>query len=142
MRRYGGIAILVVCAAFLGLLKLFETNLTYPLDPTPVSPGQAGVVMDVVTMTGADGAQIVLWHAAPAAGQPLILYFPGNAGNLGNRAVIPAPTQRAVRVYVDCDLAATWCVRCAGLFRHNDFTHVVVSYPIKSKTALSLILSW
>lgn len=84
--RYGGIVILAVCAGLFGLLKLFETQLTYPLDPTPVTPAEAGVAMERIVMDAADGKDIVLWYAPPATGAPVVLYFPGNAGNLGNRA--------------------------------------------------------
>ena len=84
--RYGGIAILAVCAGLLGLLKLFETQLTYPLDPTDVRPAEIGLAMQRQIMTTPDGTEVIVWHAPPAAGQPIVLYFQGNAGGLGNRA--------------------------------------------------------
>ncbi len=84
--KYGGIVILAVCAGLFGLLKLFETELTYPLDPTPITPAEAGVAMDPVIMKAPDGEDIVLWYAPPQQEAAIVLYFPGNAGNLGNRA--------------------------------------------------------
>ncbi len=84
--RYGGIVILGTCAVVLALLKLFEPQLTYPLDPTPITPAEAGVQMTDIRMIAEDGTKIVLWLSPPRPGQPLVLYFPGNAGNLGHRA--------------------------------------------------------
>ncbi len=71
--RYGGIAILAVCAGLLGLLKLFETQLTYPLDPTDVRPAEIGLTMQRQTMTTRDGTEVIVWHAPPATGQPIVL---------------------------------------------------------------------
>lgn len=84
--RYGGIVILAIVAGVLGVLKLFETELTYPLDPTPIRPADLSLNMIEQQLVTGDGTELVVWHAPPDPGAPILLYFPGNAGNLGNRA--------------------------------------------------------
>lgn len=69
-----------------GMLRMFEQFNVYPLDPTEVSPTNAGVPrMQAVHFTSNDET-LVLWVAKPKPDKPVILYFHGNAGNLANRA--------------------------------------------------------
>ncbi|MEX0337934.1 MAG: alpha/beta hydrolase [Arenibacterium sp.] len=81
---------LLVCALLVvgggAMSGTFERAVLYPLNPTHVTPEQAGVpaLREVRLMSG--DTSIVVWVAAPAEGQPVILYFHGNAGNLANRA--------------------------------------------------------
>lgn len=86
MRRFG-IKVLVICLGLLGVLKAFETRLTFPLDATPILPEQVGLhgVKRLVFETN-DGENVVAWHHPAPPGAPTILYFQGNAGNLGSRA--------------------------------------------------------
>ena len=86
MRRFG-LKILILSLGLLGLLKAFETQLTFPLDPTPVAPSDVGLRgVEVIEMPTADGETVIVWHKPAAPLAPHIVYFPGNAGNLGNRA--------------------------------------------------------
>ncbi len=50
---------------------------------TPQSVGIAGA--SVETLTTADGEKIILWYAPARAGMATILYFHGNAGEIGDR---------------------------------------------------------
>ncbi len=84
-----GIAVklLIVVFSLLGLLKFFETSMTFPLDPTVVQPEQVGLTgVEVVTLTTEDGNSVVVWLHAGPPDAPMVVYFQGNAGNLGNRA--------------------------------------------------------
>ncbi|AXX98431.1 alpha/beta hydrolase [Profundibacter amoris] len=80
-----GITALLGLTSF-GLLGKFEQSMVYPLDPTEVSPANAGVPQMQAVRFTSDKETLVLWVAKPKAGKPVILYFQGNAGNLANRA--------------------------------------------------------
>ncbi|WP_428539686.1 alpha/beta hydrolase [Profundibacter sp.] len=80
-----GITALLGLTSF-GLLGKFEQTMVYPLDPTEVSPANAGVPQMQAIRFDSGKETLVLWVAKPAAGKPVILYFHGNAGNLANRA--------------------------------------------------------
>lgn len=59
----------------------------YLPDGTIVAPDSVGLARaDTVSIATRDGERLVGWSIAPAAGQPLLLYFHGNAGNLGDLA--------------------------------------------------------
>jgi hypothetical protein len=72
----------VAVAAF-----VLQRKLMYFPDVERVSPAAfnlPGVTERVIDTP--DGARLVSWYAPPAAGQPTILYFHGNAGNLASRS--------------------------------------------------------
>lgn len=74
-------AIVAVCAF------AFQRYLMYFPDPQRVSPesfGLTGVKERVIESP--DGAKLISWYAPAAPGQPTILYFHGNGGNLAGRA--------------------------------------------------------
>ncbi len=77
----------IAMTAYLGLLALLfvrQRDLVFPRDPARADIAQAGLVgAQEVTLTAADGERIVAWVVPPRAGKPVILYFHGNAGNLG-----------------------------------------------------------
>lgn len=73
---------IVAVAAF-----ILQRRLMYLPDPDRVSPATfnlAGVKERV--LVAPDTAQIVTWYAPARPGQPTILYFHGNAGNLASRS--------------------------------------------------------
>lgn len=75
---YGAIAV----AAFLAQRKLM-----YFPDSERLSPASYGLVgVEERVLASPDGAQLVSWYAAAEPGRPTILYFHGNAGNLGSRS--------------------------------------------------------
>jgi pimeloyl-ACP methyl ester carboxylesterase len=72
----------VAVAAF-----VLQRRLMYFPDPERVSPASfnlPGVVERVIDAP--DGARLITWYAPPASGQPTLLYFHGNAGNLASRS--------------------------------------------------------
>ena len=77
----------IALAVYLGLLALLflrQRELVFPRDPTRADIAKAGLPgAQEITLTAADGERLVAWAVPPRAGKPVILYFHGNAGNLG-----------------------------------------------------------
>jgi fermentation-respiration switch protein FrsA (DUF1100 family) len=66
---------------------VLQRRLMYFPDPDRVSPASfnlPGVKERIIDAP--DGARLISWYAPPAPGQPTILYFHGNAGNLASRS--------------------------------------------------------
>ncbi|MGB1207841.1 MAG: alpha/beta hydrolase [Paracoccaceae bacterium] len=84
------VGVVLCCAAGAAYASFdwIERHMIYPLDPTEVSPTQAGwpeghsLRLDVA---GGE-AQVVVWHHPPTPGHPVVVYLHGNAGNLAARA--------------------------------------------------------
>jgi uncharacterized protein len=68
-------------------LFIFQRRLLYHHDAAYHTPAEAGLggVSEVLLHTP-DGVKLVAWQSPPAAGQPILLYFHGNAGGLFERA--------------------------------------------------------
>jgi uncharacterized protein len=83
-----GIAIAVLCI-YVGIASVLYVNqrsLMYFPDTEHVTPAQAGLPQaEEVALTAADGAGSTVWHVAPQADKPVILYFHGNGGALQYR---------------------------------------------------------
>lgn len=93
MNRVGGslvtIAVVgtVVYGALVAALFLFQRSLLYHPGGPPPSPAASGVgEMRIVPLETEDGLTLKAWYAAPPAGAPLVVYFCGNAGHIGDRA--------------------------------------------------------
>lgn len=87
MRWIGRLLVIVIAgyAALLALLFVRQRDLVFPRDPARADIAQAGLVgAQEVTLTAADGERLVAWVVPPRTGKPVILYFHGNAGNLGS----------------------------------------------------------
>jgi uncharacterized protein len=66
---------------------VLQRRLMYFPDPDRVSPASFNLPGVKERMIDApDGARLISWYAPPAPGQPTILYFHGNAGNLASRS--------------------------------------------------------
>lgn len=66
---------------------VLQRRLMYFPDPARLSPATfnlPGVKERIIDAP--DGARLIAWYAPPAPGQPTILYFHGNAGNLASRS--------------------------------------------------------
>ena len=65
----------------------FQRSLLYRGDPERVAPSAVGL-MDVreVILERPDGARLIAWYGRAQSGQPTLLYFHGNGGNLANRS--------------------------------------------------------
>jgi len=74
--------VLVVVVAWLG-----QRRLMYVPDATPYTPQSLGLTaVDVREVRTPDGARLVVWRTAAKPGNPVLLYFHGNAGGLATRA--------------------------------------------------------
>ena len=93
---------LVTAAAAYGaivvLMFLFQRNLQYHPENkglTPESVGLSGV--EDMTIATPDGERIRAWHLPAPEGRPTILFFQGNAGEIGDR---PARMQLLRRQWI------------------------------------------
>lgn len=82
MLRLGAVAALIG-AAFIVATGWLERTVIYPFDPRRTAP-PAGFAE--TRLPAGDGEVLVVWSARPAPGQPTLLYFHGNGGNLAVRA--------------------------------------------------------
>ncbi|MGF1620912.1 MAG: alpha/beta hydrolase [Rhodomicrobiaceae bacterium] len=65
----------------------FQRSLIFYPDATYSTPAESGLSgVNEVKLTTPDGETLIAWYAEADPGQPTILYFHGNAGNLVNRA--------------------------------------------------------
>lgn len=89
-----GVAVVYLLA--IALLAGCQRRFIYHPDPTRPAPGDYGVAdMRVVAMTTSDHLELVAWWRPPLRDNaPVLVYFHGNAGHLGNRA-------SKVRPYLD-----------------------------------------
>jgi hypothetical protein len=78
-------AIVVYAVATLGMY-VFQRKLQYHPENKSLIPEGVGIIgASVETLTTADGEKIILWYAPARAGMATILYFHGNAGEIGDR---------------------------------------------------------
>jgi hypothetical protein len=85
--KLGFLTFAVLYAAALSGLYVVQRDLQYfptHRNPLPEAVGLAGV--SPVELGTPDGETLVLWYAAPAPDQPVILYLHGNAGEIADRA--------------------------------------------------------
>lgn len=82
------LAVLFAVAYALATLGMyvFQRKLQYRAENKGMTPESAGVVgAKVETFTTPDGEKIVVWYVPADRGKPTILYFHGNAGEIGDR---------------------------------------------------------
>jgi fermentation-respiration switch protein FrsA (DUF1100 family) len=85
IRFFVVVAIVVYAVATLGMY-VFQRKLQYHAENKGLTPQAVGIIgASVETLTTADGEKIILWHAPAKAGMATILYFHGNAGEMGDR---------------------------------------------------------
>jgi uncharacterized protein len=79
--------VIVVSVGYLGclvVLFLAQRSLLFPAPPTgrtaPVDAGFAEAEEHV--LTSADGEKVIVWHVPAKAGQPVVIFFPGNGDSL------------------------------------------------------------
>lgn len=79
--------LILATSYFAWYLERFETAMVYPFDATHATPEVAGEprLTEVSFPTG-DGEVLVVWRAEAHPGKPTLVYFPGNAGGLKDRA--------------------------------------------------------
>jgi hypothetical protein len=88
MRRLVRFVGLLVVAWFVivGVLYAAQRQLVFPANTTRVDLIAAGLpeTREIMLRTG-DGVDLIAWTAAPKPGEPVVLYFHGNGGNLNSR---------------------------------------------------------
>ncbi len=81
--------LVVALAGYLGLLALMyvlQRTLMYFPDRAHTAPADAEFPQaKEVTLTAADGTQVVAWTVPPQPGKPVVVYFHGNGGSLPHR---------------------------------------------------------
>ncbi len=89
-------AIVLLVAMALGTLGLWtmQRRLIYFPDGTAPSLTRLGAGWEQVAYDTIDGLTLSAWYRAPAAGQPIVIVFSGNAGNRGDRVALGAGLAR------------------------------------------------
>jgi fermentation-respiration switch protein FrsA (DUF1100 family) len=78
-------AIVAYAAVALGMY-VFQRKLQYHAENKGLTPQGVGIAgASVEALTTVDGEKIILWYAPAKAGMATILYFQGNAGEIGDR---------------------------------------------------------
>ena len=79
------LAIVAYAVATLGMF-VFQRKLQYHPANKGLTPEAVGISgASIASLTTADGEKLILWYAPARAGMPTILYFQGNAGEIGDR---------------------------------------------------------
>ena len=79
------LAIVVYTIATLAMY-VFQRKLQYHAANKGLTPQSVGIAdASVETLTTADGEKLIFWYVPAKAGMPTILYFHGNAGEIGDR---------------------------------------------------------
>jgi fermentation-respiration switch protein FrsA (DUF1100 family) len=80
------VSVIVAYAAVALGMYAFQRKLQYHPENKGLTPESAGISgASIEMLTTADGEKIILWHAPARPGKPTILYFHGNAGEIGDR---------------------------------------------------------
>jgi uncharacterized protein len=70
-----------------GYMYLFQRDYLYFPDTRRPAADLAGIAsLQEVELLTSDGLRLLAWYLPPVRGNPVVLYFHGNAGNIGNRA--------------------------------------------------------
>lgn len=85
-RRLVALVIGVVALCYLAAVTALYTqqrSFLFPRDPARADPSVAGIPgLEATTITTEDGETLVAWVLPPQDGKPVLLYFPGQKGNL------------------------------------------------------------
>lgn len=73
-------------AALVAVMYLAQRSLMYLPETARTTPAKASLAAEEIALATADGETLVAWHAAPAPGKPIVIYFQGNGGSLRYRA--------------------------------------------------------
>jgi fermentation-respiration switch protein FrsA (DUF1100 family) len=82
--------LLFIVIGYCGLVALMyfaQRAIMYFPDTARRPPGSVGLPQaEEVTLHTSDGERIIVWHVAPRAEKPVVIYFQGNGGGLNLRA--------------------------------------------------------
>jgi len=83
--KFFAVSAIVAYAAVAFGMYVFQRKLQYHPEHKGLTPESVGIIgASIETLTTADGEKLILWHAPARAGMPTILYFQGNAGEIGD----------------------------------------------------------
>lgn len=72
---------------FAWYMERYELSIIYPFDASYATPTIAGEPrLSEVRIQTSDGEQLIVWRAQAMPDKPTLVYFPGNAGGLRDRA--------------------------------------------------------
>lgn len=78
--------LILVCLLFLGCIRYLESiSLFYPARPILATPKEIGLSFEEIFLTTTDHIRLNGWLVKALKAQGTILFFHGNAGNIGNR---------------------------------------------------------
>ena len=82
------VGVIVGYGLLVAALFVSQRSLLYHADSSTPDPAEYGLgQMEAIRIPAEDGVQLFAWWRAPSQlGQPVLIYFHGNAGNLGFRA--------------------------------------------------------
>lgn len=81
------LALLTLYGVFAVAMYCYQRKLIYRTNPLRVAPSDAGLPgIEEIALLTPDGERLIAWHGAAADGQPTLLYFHGQSGNLARRA--------------------------------------------------------
>lgn len=89
MKRLGPVFAILVAGYIAVVAALYFGQRSLLYFPTTVNPAPATVGLrdvEVVTLHTLDGESVILWYAQASSGQPTVLFFQGNGGEIGDRA--------------------------------------------------------
>ena len=79
------LTVVIYCAVLLGMYA-FQRSLQYHPENKGLTPEAVGISgASVESLPTPDGEKIVVWYSPATAGKPTVLYFHGNAGEIGDR---------------------------------------------------------
>jgi uncharacterized protein len=84
--KFAVLLVVAIYGAVLLGMYAFQRSLQYHPENKGLTPEAVGISgASVEALPTPDGEKIVVWHAPAAVGKPTILYFHGNAGEIGDR---------------------------------------------------------
>ena len=79
--------LILATSYFAWYMERFEIAMIYPFDATYTTPEVAGEPrLSEMRVTTADGEELIVWRSEAKPDKPTLVYFPGNAGSLRDRA--------------------------------------------------------
>lgn len=82
--------VIIALAAYMavaGAIVLFQRRLMYHPDRNILPPEQYGLAgIEEIMLESKDGTPLQIWAKSPHDGFPMIVYFHGNAGHMGDRS--------------------------------------------------------
>ncbi len=87
MNVFGALLVTLTTSYVAWFIERHELRVVYPFDSAYSTPDTAGEArLKETRFPTDDGEELIVWRAEAAAGKPTVLYLPGNAGTLSDRA--------------------------------------------------------